>query len=173
MKVSNLMSGDAQGCNQGESLASAAMIMWNHDCGIVPVLDGDGRVTGMISDRDICMAVSTQGRPASDIRVGDVMSNVIYSVSPDDDIYDAIGLMRERQIRRLPVVDQEGRLQGILSVGDIVRNADKGKSKRHVSNKEAMRLLKAVSQPRHIVLHEQPETSSQSAGDSGNPVAGL
>jgi predicted transcriptional regulator len=101
------------------------------------------------------------------------MSKVIYSVSPDDDIYDAIGVMRERQIRRLPVVDQEGRLQGILSVGDIVRNADKGKSKKHVSNKEAMRLLKAVSQPRHIVLHEQPLISSQPAGASGDPVAGL
>jgi predicted transcriptional regulator len=167
------MTDDAQACNAGETLAAAAMIMWNRDCGIVPVLDGDGRVTGMISDRDICMAVSTQGKPASDIRVGDVMSKMIYSVSPDHDIYDAIGIMRDHQIRRLPVVDEEGHLQGILSVGDIVRNADKGKSKKHVSNKEAMKLLKAVSQPRHIVLHEQPQVSLQATVDSSDHLARL
>jgi CBS domain-containing protein len=93
--------------------------MWEGDCGAVPVIDDRGKVVGMITDRDICIAAATRPRPEGEIPVQDVISKALYSCGPGDDIRSALETMRTRKVRRLPVVDQGGRLAGIVSIHDI------------------------------------------------------
>jgi signal-transduction protein with cAMP-binding, CBS, and nucleotidyltransferase domain len=93
------------------------------------------------------MAIALRDKPASAIPVGETMATDISFVDPDDDIDDALKLMSARQIRRLLVVDSDGRLSGILSTSDIVRHSDKGKGKKHISNKDTMKMLHAVAKP--------------------------
>jgi CBS domain-containing protein len=88
------------------------------------------------------------------------MSRVVYTVNPEDDIQDALDIMSDHQLRRLVVVDADGTLSGILSVGDIVRHSDKGKSRKHVAHKDAMKMLKAVSSPRQAAGTSAPQVQA-------------
>jgi CBS domain-containing protein len=97
--------------------------MWEGDCGCVPVVDQDGRVVGMLTDRDVCMAAYTQGKPLTDVRVESAMAKQVHSCRPDDAVATAERTMRERQVRRLPVIDAKGRLVGLLSLNDIAIEA--------------------------------------------------
>jgi CBS-domain-containing membrane protein len=141
------------------------MVMWNHDCGVVPVVDNDHRVAGILTDRDICMATAMQGRRPAEVRAGECMSKIVFSVHEEDNIQDALDIMAEHQLRRLPVVDSEGGLAGIVSLSDIARHSGKGKSKKHVSHGEAMRVLKAVSTPHTprghaVTIHAQHDIAA-------------
>jgi CBS-domain-containing membrane protein len=107
-----------------ESLADAAQLMWQNDCGALPIIRDGNNVIGMITDRDICMAASMRDRTPSSISVEEVMTGQVYAVQPDDDIDHALKSMAEHQIRRLPVIDPEGELVGLLSINDIVRHAN-------------------------------------------------
>jgi CBS domain-containing protein len=97
--------------------------MWDHDIGSVPVVDAERRVVGMITDRDVCMAAYTQGKPLSEIPVANVMSTKVLTIGPDDALSAAERLMREGQVRRIPVIDREQRLIGIVSQNDFMREA--------------------------------------------------
>lgn len=119
--VGTLMKTDVRTCAPSDPLNSAAQIMWESDCGIVPVVSEAGALVGVLTDRDICMAAYTQGRPLWACSVGHAMSEQVYSCSPDDTIEKAAGIMAERQVRRLPVTAPSGRLLGILSLADIAR----------------------------------------------------
>jgi CBS domain-containing protein len=154
MKVREIMTGAAASCGMETNLAAAARIMWDKDCGSVPVLDKEGRVVGMITDRDICMALTTRNRLASDVLVGDVINGAVQTCAPDELVSDALKTMKAEQLRRLPVVDSEGELVGIISINDVILNSKKGKSKKgaHVSHGEVMDALKALSQHRAPVL---------------------
>ena len=123
MKVRELMSSVVETCDTDTDLAAVAMMMWRRDCGIVPVLDAKRRVVGVITDRDICMAVATRHRRPEELIARDVMIGTLHMVQPDDDVRQALDTMREGRVRRLPVVDAERRLQGIVSIGDIVLRA--------------------------------------------------
>lgn len=123
MKVQELMTRDVATCRPDDTCGTAAKLMWDRDCGTVPVLDGDGRLAGMITDRDICMAAWMQDCSPSALGVSSVMSKNPAVCSASDSVESAERLMRSRQIRRLPVVDAERRLIGILSLADIVRAA--------------------------------------------------
>src|SRR5262249_10425029 len=103
----------------------AAQLMWEGDCGIVPVLAADGSVVGVITDRDICMAAYTKGKPISAIRVGDVMAKEVSTCSLDSTLGTAMALMKEIRVHRLPVVAAHGRLAGILSLNDLAIEARK------------------------------------------------
>jgi CBS domain-containing protein len=99
--------------------------MWQHDCGIVPVLGEDGvKVVGVVTDRDICMASWSRNVAPSAIVASDAMSTDLAYCSPNDSIADAEVLMRSHQIRRLPVLNSHAELVGILSIADITRAAD-------------------------------------------------
>lgn len=154
MKVSEIMTGAVGSCTLQTNLAAAARIMWDKDCGSVPVVDVDGRVIGMITDRDICMALTTRNQPASDVTVGDVISGAVKTCAPDASVSDALKEMQSEQLRRLPVVDGEGELVGIISINDVILHSQKGRSKKgkHVSHGEVMDALKALSQHRAPVL---------------------
>jgi CBS domain-containing protein len=122
MKVEQIMRRDVATCGPQDSLNVVAGIMWDRDCGCVPVVDG-GSVVGMITDRDVCMAAYTQGRPLGSIRVSSAMSKHVHACRSDESVMAAEQTLRLHRIRRLPVVDAEGRLVGILALNDIAREA--------------------------------------------------
>jgi CBS domain-containing protein len=126
MNVAQLMTSPAETCRSTDTLNRAAQIMWEHDCGAVPVVDDDGRPIATVTDRDICMATYTQGRALPDIPVSLAMSQTIVTCHKDEALSKAESLMRTQQIRRLPVVDDEGRVVGILSLNDIATHGHLG-----------------------------------------------
>lgn len=130
MKVKDVMTANARSCWITESLAEAAKTMWENDCGILPVIKDGRKVVGLITDRDICMAVAITDRNASGISVEEVMTGEVYSAGSDDDIHLALDTMKEHRIRRLPVLGSEGELEGILSMNDIVLKAKEPSGKR-------------------------------------------
>jgi CBS domain-containing protein len=124
MKVQEVMTSDAKACEPRASLSNAAALMWENDCGTLPVVEDDGRVVGMITDRDICFGATTKNRAPSEIAVSEVITGKVYACAPDDDISEALETMRRERVRRLPVVGAEGTLCGVVSMNDIVLRAE-------------------------------------------------
>lgn len=133
-------------CRSDDTLNRAAQLLWENDCGVLPVLH-DGRVVGMITDRDICMAAYTQGGPLASLSVSSAMSRQLYACSPDDTLQRAMGIMADKQVRRLPVIDGEGKLLGVLALADVAIYL----AHRQAVEPEATELLSgtlaAISQP--------------------------
>jgi CBS domain-containing protein len=150
MKVEQVMRQQAKTCHAQDTLNTAAQIMWDHDCGCVPVVDGDGCVVGMITDRDICMAAYTQGGPFCALQVQDAMSKTVCACHPQDTVVDAERIMRANQVHRLPVIDGGGHLVGILSLNDLAQEAarEMAARKREITFAEVGETLGAVCHPR-------------------------
>ena len=150
MKVQDVMMGEVKSCRPETNLAEAATIMLNYDCGVLPVVNNENKVIGMITDRDIAIAVATKARLASEIPVGEVISRKVYSATLDEDIHTALKTMRHEKIRRLPIVNSDGMLQGILSLNDIVLRAEEEKGRHHpgLNYEDAMSTIKAVCEHR-------------------------
>src|SRR6185503_6892997 len=110
MKVREIMTSDVKTCRPETSLAEVVKLMWERDCGVLPVVKSDGIVSGMITDRDICVALATRGQTADRIAVGDVTAGKVYTCGPDDNATVALQAMKSQRVRRLAVVDTEGRL---------------------------------------------------------------
>ncbi|HXX93143.1 MAG TPA: CBS domain-containing protein [Planctomycetota bacterium] len=126
MKVEEAFTADLATCGADWTVSAAACVMWERDCGALPVVDSRGRILGMISDRDITIAATTKNRLPSDIRVSEVMTSRVHSCRPEHDLREALKRMAEGRIRRLPVVDADGRLLGILSITDLVQRSLEG-----------------------------------------------
>jgi CBS domain-containing protein len=152
MIVQNLMTKNPKCCRSEDSLKTVAQIMWECDIGSIPVVDREQRVIGMITDRDICMAAYFQDRPLSDVQVQQAMASKIIACRPDDDVKTAERLMRESQIRRVPVIDRNGHLLGVLSVNDLARKAasDRHLSSPQVGEAGVVTTLAAIAAPRAI-----------------------
>ncbi len=144
MNIGQLMSRNPRTCGANDSLSVAARIMWENDCGCVPVVDADGRAIAMITDRDICMAAYTQGKPLTDIPVSAASSRRLVTVHESDEIVMAEALMGKHQIRRLPVVDDQGHPVGILSLNDLTRRAG---HHRDIDVDGVVRTMAAVCEP--------------------------
>lgn len=123
MNIADFMTRGVHTVRPNDSLESAAAMMWEHDCGCAPVVDHEGRVLSMITDRDVCMAAFIQGKSLKDIPVASAMSRRLITCADDDTTSSVEAMMREHQIRRVPVVDGRGRLVGIVSLNDIVLEA--------------------------------------------------
>lgn len=122
MLVTDLMTPKPASIRSDETLAAAAQTMWDCDCGALPVLDpATGQVCGMITDRDICMATWSRGCGPESIVVADVVSPTLVCCRPHDTLGKVEASMRSNQVRRIPVVDSEQRLVGILSLADVAR----------------------------------------------------
>jgi len=119
MKVQDLMSHPAITCDVNDGLHVPAKLMWDHDCGVIAVVREDGKLAGVITDRDICMAAYTQGRPIDQILVNAVMATHVVSARPEQALGDVEHLMAEHQVRRVPVVDGDDRPLGVLSLNDL------------------------------------------------------
>lgn len=146
MKVNELMTPNAQAIWLTESLADAAKLMWKNDCGVLPIIKDGRKVIGMITDRDICMAVAMRDTNPSHVSVEEVMTGQVFSVNSDDDVEQALQLMQEHKVRRLPVVNPEGELEGILSMNDIVLNAKTGKAADTVKYDDVVKTYQAICQ---------------------------
>jgi CBS domain-containing protein len=152
MKVSQIMTTDVESCAPEDNLAAAACRMWDCDIGSLPVVDANGQVVGMVTDRDICMAALTRGQPLHHIPVSVAMSKDVLSCSPDATLSEAEEIMRSGQVRRLPAIDSDACLAGIVSLNDLARLAERevGRKNRGLGAQEVAATLAAVCQPRRI-----------------------
>jgi CBS domain-containing protein len=120
MLVRDIMTPIVETCGPGSTLADAARIMWEDDCGFVPVVDpATGRLCGVLTDRDACMAAWDFVRPLTQITVSSAMTPEPVTVGEWESVAAAHLLFREHQVRRLPVVDRDGSLRGVLSLSDL------------------------------------------------------
>ena len=145
MKVSNLMVPKPITCREDAPLGEVARLMWEHDIGFVPVVDANGALAGVITDRDGFIAAYFQGQPIWQIPVRSAMSTRIASVSSDAEIDEVEQMMSERQVHRLPVVD-DGKLVGVISINDLARKA--AGEANEVFEEEVALTLGAICQPR-------------------------
>lgn len=150
MKIAELMTKGALSCSSSDMLDRAAQIMWEHDCGAVPVTDEGGRVVGILTDRDICMAAYTQGMPLGQIPVSVAASRSLVSASPDDEALDVAARMQAEQVRRVPVLDGDGAAVGMIGLGDLARHVAEGRVTNGLGADTIARTLAAISQPRAI-----------------------
>jgi CBS domain-containing protein len=135
-------------CNLDDTLHSAAQIMWEKDCGCLPVIDASRQVHAVITDRDICMAALTQGIALAGMQVSSAMSRSLSVCSPDDSVGAVEELMRSQQIRRVPVVDAAGVLLGMISLGDIARYLRPRSAHAPASAARFVETVAAISEPR-------------------------
>lgn len=133
MRVEQIMTKQVQSCGPEDSLERAAQLMWDCDCGCIPVCTGNGarRTVGMITDRDICMSALFQGKPLRDLHVSDAMASEVRVCRPDDLLDQAEKIMRDARIRRLPVTDDKGALIGMIALADLAREADRERTRTH------------------------------------------
>jgi CBS domain-containing protein len=154
MNVEQVMTKNGATCLADNTLADAARVMWEQDCGFVPVVESDGssKLVGVITDRDICMAAYTRGVNLHALRVGEAMARSVQSCAPGDSLGLAEQRMSEFRVRRLPVVDDGGHLLGVLSLSDIAREArrQRRRKKREITDAEVGELLAAISEPRPL-----------------------
>ena len=148
MKVKEVMMGTPYTCPKETNLGAATEMMWKANCGFLPVTDPNGNVCGVITDRDICIALGTRNKLAGDISVGGVMSNRLFACSPEDEIHMALLTMREGKVRRLPVIDSVGKAVGVLSMDDVLLHAEPVGSGKIVelSTDEVVRTCRAINQ---------------------------
>ena len=152
MLVEEVMSRQTRTCRVDDTLATAARLMWDHDIGAIPVLGADGKLAGIITDRDICMAGCFESRPLAAMPVGAHMSHQVFTVEPAATLEAAEELMAEKQVRRLPVVGFEGDLVGMITMADVARAF--GARRKEVN---ARGLADAMSR---IVRSRQPEVAT-------------
>jgi CBS domain-containing protein len=126
MQVGELMTELVHACGPKQTLRAAARIMWDHDCGCVPIIDSDYRLIGIITDRDIAVTAHLRGLPLEDIVIGDVMETCVFSCKANDSVTRAMELMQQLQVHRLPVTDQLGFLVGLITLNDLALEAERG-----------------------------------------------
>lgn len=151
MKVKEIMSKDPACCTRETSLQDVAVLMVEHDCGEIPVVDNmqSKRPVGVVTDRDITVRTVALGKNPLELRARDCMSSPAVTVTPETSLDDCCNLMEENQLRRVPVVDEAGCCCGIVSQADIAQHASKG---------EAGELVKDVSRKTHQGASRSPQT---------------
>jgi CBS domain-containing protein len=154
MQVQEIMTAAVECCTPNEKAQRAAEIMREADTGVIPVLAGenDPKVVGIITDRDLCMAIVAAGRDPREVRVQECMTDQVVTLGPDDDIRHAADVMTEKQVRRLPVVDHNGAILGIVSLADIAQ--------RQESPSQTGKALQGISEP------SQEASASRTNGDT-------
>lgn len=158
MKVKEVMTPDAKAIWLTESLAEAAKTMWENDCGVLPIIKDGRKVIGMITDRDICMATAMRDRNPSNISVEEVMNATVYAAEPEEEVEQALQTMREHKIRRLPVLNLEGELQGIVSMNDIVLKARGNGKEPQIDYADVVKTYQAICE--HPLPMAQPATAA-------------
>jgi CBS domain-containing protein len=146
MKVKEIMTQSTVCCDLTTNVGAAVELMWVHNCGVLPVVGPDRKLEGVVTDRDICIAMGTRNHLPGDITMEEIARKEVYTCHPDDDIHDALQIMADRQVRRLPVVDSEGFPQGILSMDDVVAHTDLNKlpGRSELSSRELTQSLKKL-----------------------------
>ena len=154
MDIREVMTTSPRWCLPSDSASKAARIMKDIDAGLIPVVENaeNRRLVGVVTDRDLCLEVIAESRNPDTVPVKDAMTRTLICCLPEDEMQKALDLMRENQVRRIPVVDQQGTLQGIVSMADVLHRAD-------VSSKETHETLKKVSEPSDISSQPRAQQS--------------
>lgn len=141
MKASEIMTPSPRVCTPQASVQEVARLMQEADAGVIPVVEDEDskRLVGLVTDRDLALRVLAQGGGA-DARVSEAMTAEVAGVRPDDDVKTVRRLMEERQVRRIPVCDEQGRCLGIISQADLALDDD-------ISDKQVGKTVEAISQP--------------------------
>lgn len=154
-------------CRRDDTLEHAARLLWDHDCGCLPVVGEHGHLHGMITDRDICMAAYTSGRPLADLLVLESMAIDPASVRPEDSLADAELAMRHHAVHRLPVLDEQGRVIGILTSNDLLQRVD-GTTDAEVAH--LMTTLASIGRPRRGLPSRRCSTPPPAPAPEARPA---
>jgi CBS domain-containing protein len=149
VKIKDIMTHDPRTCSPSTTLAAAAALMLDGDCGILPVV-ANGRLIGVVTDRDMYIALATRNQRASEMTVGEVVQAPVYTCGPDDEVETALDTMKQHRVRRLPVEGFGGTVMGIVSINDIVLAAGPRKP---VRDTQVMSTLHAICAHHHPTPH--------------------
>ena len=146
MKVQAIMTSSPFFASQQATICDVAKIMSEREVGVVPIVDDAHRVVGILTDRDLCKVIATRNQAACEIAALAIATKPVISCGPEEELESALKTMRHHRIRRLPVVDRDGKLQGILSIDDVVLRSEEAMETSHsaVSFGDAVRTLKAI-----------------------------
>lgn len=183
MKVGEVMTPNVVSCHPQDGDDWAAQLLWENDCGVLPVVDSDGRPVGMVTDRDLCMAAFTRGRALNELVVADAMSREVFGCAVGDSLETALDVMRRWGVRRLPVLDADGHLVGMLALNDVVRALEVGGAGRAALAEATLGTLRTIgasrrpageparASPRARALRTPPvPNASQARGRDGSTV---
>lgn len=149
MKVRDIMTAEPRTCSPDTNLAEAAALMLDGDCGILPVIE-NGALVGVVTDRDLYIALATRNTLASTLTVRQVVQTPVHSCSPDDDVRAALATMKAHRVRRLPVAGFGGTVMGVISMNDILLAAGPRKA---VANQDVVEVLQAICAHHKPVPH--------------------
>ena len=123
MKVKDVMMRTPAFCTTESNAGEAVEIMWNRNCGLLPIVDPEKKVIGVVTDRDLCIALGTRNARPGELAVKGIATGKVYACLPEEEIHSALSTMAREKVRRLVVLNADGNLEGILSMDDIVRHA--------------------------------------------------
>lgn len=149
MKIKDIMSGEPRTCSPETNLAEAAAMMLDGDCGMLPVV-ADGKLVGVVTDRDMFIALATRNTRGSEIVVRDVAQTPVFTCGPDDDVRAALATMKQHRVRRLPVEGFGGTIMGVVSMNDLVLASGPRKA---VRDAEVVSTLQAICAHHHPSPH--------------------
>jgi CBS domain-containing protein len=134
--IRDLMTSNPSTIEPDKTVADAAKLMRDEDAGLIPIVEGQ-KLAGTITDRDIAIRVVAEGKDPQSSTVRDVMTSRLVTVDPDQDLDEALRLMAEHQVRRLPVVEEDGKIVGIVAQADIAK---------HTSDEQTGEVVQQISQ---------------------------
>lgn len=160
MKAKDLMMMTPYACHPETNLGAATELMWKGNCGFLPVLESTGRIKGVITDRDICVALGTRNKAAGNVTVGEVMHGKLLKCSAEDEIHVVLQTMREGHVRRLPVIGGDSKLVGVISLHDIAMRTQPARPgvEPELPAEEVLRTYRAIAQK------EPPVAARKAAG---------
>ena len=140
MKIKDIMTAEPRTCSPETNLAAAAALLMDGDCGVLPIVDG-GKLVGIVTDRDMYIALATRNARPSEMTVSDVHHGPVYTCSPEDDVQTALAMMKQHSVRRLPVEGFGGTVMGIVSMNDILLSAGAKKDKQDAAVLDTFRSI--------------------------------
>lgn len=147
--VGSIMTRGVASCTGTDTLHRAAQIMWDRDCGAVPVVDAEGRAVGVVTDRDLCMAAYTRGRPLSAVSVSSMLTGRLHTCLASTSLDEAMDRMATYRVRRLVVVEAANqRLVGMLALADVARHLEGLTVPHRLASARLAALLATLSTPR-------------------------
>jgi CBS domain-containing protein len=146
VQVKDIMTPQPRTCSVDTNLGAAAELMLDGDCGILPVLE-DGKLVGVVTDRDLYIALATRNLRASELTAGQVAQGPVHTCGPDDDVQTALATMKQHRVRRLPVEGFGGTVSGIVSMNDILLAAGARKPVREGEVVDALQTICAHHHP--------------------------
>jgi len=158
--IESIMHAQPETVTKNETLKNAASKMERSNIGFLPVIDENQKVVGTLTDRDITLAIGKNTKGPQDIKVNEAMNPEIYTISPGEDAAAALKLMRTKQVGRLPVVDGENRLKGVITLTGIAKKVNKGNDQKELEYNGKENILNTL---RSIAGRNKKETIEEPA----------